>query len=486
MLTPYNQGLLYLLLVNLLWSISSLITQLMFTRSTFTSPYYLTAFVTGMFTVLIKGEEWRKLWRVIKGGEVCKNMRDTQIDGGYKGGVSTGGVSTDSNGGIPSVTIPDVDIQSDDSDLLLSSSTSPSLSLRILHLYTSTPEISVALYLAPIWFGTNYLYYTSLLYTTLTASTVLSTMSGPFTYLLEIFVNYYTTERNIESNITPPTPEAEEETWGDRVVKRVRKYGKLIGVVVTFTASAYVASLDRNKSNNDGGNQLDDDGDDFSSYNTTGGTEEGEKEEGVGGGEILGDLFGTLSAFGYAVYTVYIKRYITTSSSSNEDDEDGGGGFDSKGGEYEPVEERDSIDSCVEISEDTIPRTLFGKNKGYRERMATDMRLVLGYMGLINLLGLTVLTGILTAAGVVEGIDKLGITWSVLGGVTFVGLLDNVLSDLLWAKAVLMTSPTVATVALSLTVPMAVGGDVVMGREVGWERVGGAVGVVVGFLFVNL
>jgi solute carrier family 35 protein F5 len=35
------------------------------------------------------------------------------------------------------------------------------------------------------------------------------------------------------------------------------------------------------------------------------------------------------------------------------------------------------------------------------------------------------------------------------------GLLDNVLSEYLWATAVLLTSPSVATVGLALTVTLA-------------------------------
>merc|ERR1712078_900908 len=43
------------------------------------------------------------------------------------------------------------------------------------------------------------------------------------------------------------------------------------------------------------------------------------------------------------------------------------------------------------------------------------------------------------------------------------GLLNSVLSDLLWAKAMVLTSPTVATVGLSLTVPLAILADWVRG-----------------------
>ena len=44
----------------------------------------------------------------------------------------------------------------------------------------------------------------------------------------------------------------------------------------------------------------------------------------------------------------------------------------------------------------------------------------------------------------------------ILGCLLLKGLADNVLSDTLWAKAVLLTSPAVATVGRSLTVPTAI------------------------------
>ena len=44
------------------------------------------------------------------------------------------------------------------------------------------------------------------------------------------------------------------------------------------------------------------------------------------------------------------------------------------------------------------------------------------------------------------------------------GLFDNVLSDYLWARAVLLTSPTVASVGLSMQIPMAAFVEAAMGR----------------------
>eukprot|EP00986_Skeletonema_menzelii_P008373 scaffold3508_cov149-Skeletonema_menzelii.AAC.8 len=68
------------------------------------------------------------------------------------------------------------------------------------------------------------------------------------------------------------------------------------------------------------------------------------------------------------------------------------------------------------------------------------------------------------------------------------GLLDNVLSDYLWARAVILTSATVASVGVGLTIPMAFVADYFMGNYNGSQsgEVWGAILVLIGFVFVNL
>ena len=68
------------------------------------------------------------------------------------------------------------------------------------------------------------------------------------------------------------------------------------------------------------------------------------------------------------------------------------------------------------------------------------------------------------------------------------GLLDNVLSDYLWARAVILTSATVASVGVGLTIPMAFVADYFMGNYNGSQsgEVLGAILVLIGFLFVNI
>ena len=64
----------------------------------------------------------------------------------------------------------------------------------------------------------------------------------------------------------------------------------------------------------------------------------------------------------------------------------------------------------------------------------------------------------------------------------FNGLLDNVLSQYLWCLGVLLTSSTVATVGLSLCIPLAMVADVFRGLEVGHWVVLASMCVVIGFI----
>lgn len=117
--------------------------------------------------------------------------------------------------------------------------------------------------------------------------------------------------------------------------------------------------------------------------------------------------------------------------------------------------------------------------------------LFFGGVGLANLalgaplLGAAAATGRLRRAGAPPGSPLF--TPRLLGAVLAKGLLDNVLSDFLWARAVLLVGPTVATVGLNVQVPLAAGLDAVL-RRPAWARswgggamtAGGAVLVVAG------
>lgn len=68
----------------------------------------------------------------------------------------------------------------------------------------------------------------------------------------------------------------------------------------------------------------------------------------------------------------------------------------------------------------------------------------------------------------------------------FAGLLDNVLSDYLWAKAVLLTTTTVATAGLTIQVPIAAVVDTLTGHAPHLLNYVGAAAVLVGFAGINI
>lgn len=67
-----------------------------------------------------------------------------------------------------------------------------------------------------------------------------------------------------------------------------------------------------------------------------------------------------------------------------------------------------------------------------------------------------------------------------------IGLLDNVLSDYLWAKAILLTTTTVATAGLTIQVPLAAVVDTVTGNAPHLMNYLGAAAVMIGFAGINI
>ena len=92
------------------------------------------------------------------------------------------------------------------------------------------------------------------------------------------------------------------------------------------------------------------------------------------------------------------------------------------------------------------------------------MLLFLGTLGLVNFVGvgLVLVLGWILFGAFGDLFEQA--TWSVLSLAIAKGLLDNVLSDYLWARAVLLTSPTTASVGLSLQIPLAAVVEVLLGR----------------------
>ena len=121
-----------------------------------------------------------------------------------------------------------------------------------------------------------------------------------------------------------------------------------------------------------------------------------------------------------------------------------------------------------------------------RDESLMSMEVLLGYIGLFNMVALSPILFYQLFAG-----NHKELTLVVFGFLVIKGLLDNVLSDYLWARAVILTSATVATVGLALTIPLAFLSDVLwMGQAgdqvVSLTSVAGALSVLAGFILVNV
>ncbi|KAI3449884.1 hypothetical protein Pfo_006549 [Paulownia fortunei] len=153
----------------------------------------------------------------------------------------------------------------------------------------------------------------------------------------------------------------------------------------------------------------------------------------VASNPILGDILALLSSAFYAVYITLIRQKLP-----DEDDE---------------VQGRAS------------------------------MAQFLGFLGLFNLL-------IFLPVALVLDFSKLEpfntLTGKQFGLIMGKGLLDNVLSDYLWAKAVLLTTTTVATAGLSIQVPLAAIVDSLTGNAPHLLDYIGAAAVMVGFTGINI
>ena len=124
-----------------------------------------------------------------------------------------------------------------------------------------------------------------------------------------------------------------------------------------------------------------------------------------------------------------------------------------------------------------------------RRQSPPDLLLFFGLLGLLNVL---VLAPVVVALHVSGSEDLSPLTPRIGGLLLFKGLADNVLSDYCWAHAVLLTSPSVATVGLSLTIPIAMFSQKVLPAR--WlvsaqppTALGalGALGVLAGFVAIN-
>jgi solute carrier family 35, member F5 len=114
-----------------------------------------------------------------------------------------------------------------------------------------------------------------------------------------------------------------------------------------------------------------------------------------------------------------------------------------------------------------------------------SMQVFFGFLGVANAVLLAPVVGVLQGLGVED--QAKGLPLSFIGLMLLKGLFDNVISDLLWARAIQLTSPTIATVGLSLTIPLAMTSDLIFkGKVPPGLLIGGSIAVAIGFLLVTV
>lgn len=161
-----------------------------------------------------------------------------------------------------------------------------------------------------------------------------------------------------------------------------------------------------------------------------------------------GDALALFSALCYAFYTLLIKRLVP------EGEDQGGGKQQSQGETAAPPPQ-------------------------------ISTQVFFGFLGLANAVLLAPVVGVLQALKVEDSVASLPL--SFIGLMLLKGLFDNVISDLLWARAIQLTSPTIATVGLSLTIPLAMLSDLILQHKTPADlMVLGSLSVAVGFLLVTV
>eukprot|EP00603_Paraphysomonas_imperforata_P011694 CAMPEP_0114461398 /NCGR_PEP_ID=MMETSP0104-20121206/6254_1 /TAXON_ID=37642 ORGANISM="Paraphysomonas imperforata, Strain PA2" /NCGR_SAMPLE_ID=MMETSP0104 /ASSEMBLY_ACC=CAM_ASM_000202 /LENGTH=451 /DNA_ID=CAMNT_0001634167 /DNA_START=49 /DNA_END=1404 /DNA_ORIENTATION=+ len=252
-----------------------------------------------------------------------------------------------------------------------STTPSPSSTVTPPEPHNSHEEVLViAMKVAPLWFLANCLYNYSLLLTSVGSSTIISNLSGSFTLMFAYLVG----------------------------IERITG-GKLLALFVSLGGVALIAVQDEN----------DDSPQTF-----------------------FGDLVALGAAAFYGLYTTTIRVQV-------------------------PEEE------------------------GAQD--AVSMQLLFGYIGALTAVGLSPCLFFLS----VFHLGNLAeLTGEVFGFLVLGSIFNNVISDYLWARSVVLTSPTIATVGLSITIPLAILSDFVFFGTIPTVFSGsGAVLVIVGFVIIS-
>jgi solute carrier family 35 protein F5 len=400
----YSLGLFFIFLVAVIWSVSSVVVQYLYTDQHFDSPFLITYIGTSLFILLLPS---RLLW---ERRHQCGVEEADKIP--WRTGEHNAYQQIDTSESVSSVQI--------DANVNINASS--------IQIWSHEQHAKVALKIAPVWFVANWAYNASLAYTSITSSTVLASTGSLFTFLFAVL-------------------------YGDEAFTLFKFMGVAMGVTGSILTGLHDASfslddMDTNATTAMTNATL------TNSLLRTASSHAGmpshiSQQDPWDGHAMWGDALGLLSAVGYGAYAVMIRIWC-------------------------PHDER-----------------------------KMSMQLLLGYIGLFNascLLPICIYVLLLPSSSHASAsgddddattgttVQQGTLTWLIFGYLVADGFFDNVLSDYLWARAVVLTSATVATVGLGLTIPLAFASDWVMGHAnvLSVQSAVGALAVLAGFILVNI
>jgi solute carrier family 35 protein F5 len=364
-------GLFFIVLVAIMWAASSVLVQYLYSDHSFHSPFLVTYIGVSLFTLWLPAEQLIKWVRKFT-GPWCSTDDDDLADADASETESIT-ASYHNNASLETDDREDEDLHPNDvqaDPIHLAEAKLP---------WTDEQHMRAACCIAPVWFLANWTYNASLIYTSITSSTVLASTGSLFTFLFAVLTK--------------------DESFGSI---------KLLGVILGVCGSCLTTLQDTHSS---------------SSLDSTGGIDDASSLK----NPLLGDILGLISAVGYGAYAVQTRLLCP------------------------------------------------------HDESLYSMQRMLGYIGLINLVVLSPI-----AIWLLLGQVKLSAV--VFWFLVVKGLFDNVLSDYLWLRAVILINATVATVGLGLTIPLAFASDVMLGKTdvLTTGTIMGALTVLAGFVLVNV
>ena len=415
-LARFHKGLGLLVLVALIWVVSSFVVQDILTDHGFGRAFFLTFFANSLFVVnlpLLYALRYFRAQRrqkahthsystVTRERSLSASLASVPETGGEGRPDDTGANNNTSSTNAQHAESVEVgDFTSAAPIIPTVASPEPSFSshLRCTRCMTfwDGPTFVAATRVTPLWFAANFLYNYSLSMTTVTSNTVLSATSGMFTFAIAVYIG-----------------------------QDVFTYWKVAGIVASLagvTMTALADTIPRPEEQSPAPSMQPSPSAATTPSMGTSPTPSAHGE--TSDYTFVGDLICLSAAVFYALYTTSIAHFLPSSDS------------------------------------DTV-------------------MLFFGYIGFLGLVFLSPVVAIFDFVGV-EHIAM--ISSGVLGLIAIKGLFDNVLSDALWTVALKWTSPTVATIGLSLTIPISIVAELIVRQKspplLGWV---GAIFMVAGFI----